>query len=91
MQFNKGIICRKLSRKYEFHDSWLNDSCTSGHKLFFSCKFHIFWLNWVMFAVEYLRVIPFSSYKFCVYNESDTLCGGINEILPLLSTFFVWF
>ena len=40
-----------------------------------------------MFAVEYLHVIPFSSYKFCVYNESDTLPGGINEILP----YFLYF
>ena len=38
----------------------------------------IFWLNMVMFAVEYLHVIPFSSYKFCVYNERDTVLGGIN-------------
>ena len=44
-----------------------------------------------MFAVEYLHVIPFSSYKFCVYSERDTVPGGINEILSLLSTFFVWF
>lgn len=40
MQFSKGIICRKLSRKYEFHESRLSDSCTSGHKWIFSCKFH---------------------------------------------------
>jgi len=23
-----------------------------GIKWIFSCRFHIFWLNWVMFAVE---------------------------------------
>ena len=62
-----------------------------GINEFFPVNFIFFWLNLVMLAVEYLHVIPFSSYKFCVYNESDTLPGGINEILPLLSTFFVWF
>ena len=79
MQFSKGIICRKLSRKYEFHESRLSDSCTSGHKWIFFCKFNIFWLNWVVCC----RISPCNSN----YNESDTLPRGINKVLPLLFTF----
>jgi hypothetical protein len=58
---------------------------------FFPINFIFFGMNWAMFAVEYLHVIQFSSYKFCVYNASGNLPGGINEILPLLFTFFVCF
>jgi len=46
-----------------------------GINEFFPVNF-IFFLNWVMFAVEYLHVIPFSSYKFCVFSERDTVPGG---------------
>jgi len=52
MQFSKGIICRKLSRKYEFMTVGLVIVVLQGIKWIFSCRFHIFWLNWVMFAVE---------------------------------------